>query len=280
MSTHKNVWFITGASSGFGRAFAEYAIGAGYHVIATARRKDKLDELKAIAPDKIEIIQMDVTNNEQIGEAVKLAIEKLGQVDVLINNAGYGILGAVEETPEADLREQLETNFFGAVAVTKALLPYFRDQRKGAIVNISSMGGQMSFAGFGAYSASKFALEGLSEALDAELKPYGIKVLIVEPGAFRTELAGSAMKRMPEMEAYSETVGNTRAFANNMHHTQEGDPTKAARAIDEALKAENTPLRLVLGLDAVEAIKGHAENMIKEMETWKEVSIDTKIDAG
>jgi NAD(P)-dependent dehydrogenase (short-subunit alcohol dehydrogenase family) len=142
------------------------------------------------------------------------------------------------------------------------------------------MGGQMSFAGFGAYSASKFALEGLSEALAAELKPYGIKVLIVEPGAFRTELAGNAMKRMPEMQAYNETVGATRTFANNMHHTQEGDPVKAARAIDEALKAANTPLRLVLGLDAVDAIKGHAENILKEIETWKEISIDTKIDAG
>ena len=140
------------------------------------------------------------------------------------------------------------------------------------------MGGQMSFAGFGAYSASKFALEGLSEALAAELKPYGIKVLIVEPGAFRTELAGSAMKRMPEMEAYNETVGATRTFANNMHHTQEGDPTKAARAIDEALKSEHTPLRLVLGADAVEAIKGHARHMLQEIDDWEKVSVNTKID--
>jgi NAD(P)-dependent dehydrogenase (short-subunit alcohol dehydrogenase family) len=275
---HKNVWFITGASSGFGKAFAEYAIGAGYYVVATARRTDKLEKLKSLAPERVEIVQMDVTNSEQIQQAVKQALKIFGQVDVLINNAGYGILGAVEETPEADLRAQLETNFFGAVAVTKALLPHFRNQRNGAIVNMSSMGGQMSFAGFGAYSASKFALEGLSEALAAELDPYGIKVVIVEPGAFRTELAGNAMKRMPEMEAYKETVGNTRAFANNMHHTQEGDPAKAARAIDEALKAENTPLRLVLGSDAVDAIKGHAENMLKEIDTWKEISADTKID--
>nr|WP_294794699.1 oxidoreductase [uncultured Mucilaginibacter sp.] len=278
MNTQNNVWFITGASSGFGRAFAEYAIGEGYQVIATARRKDKLEELKALAPQQVEIVQMDVTNNKQIDDAVQQAIEKFGQVDVLVNNAGYGILGAVEETPEADLRAQLETNFFGAVAVTKALLPHFRNRQKGAIVNISSMGGQMSFAGFGAYSASKFALEGLSEALAAELKPYGIKVLIVEPGAFRTELAGSAMKRMPEMEAYSETVGATRAFADQMHHTQEGDPLKAARAIDEALKSEHTPLRLVLGTDAVEAIKGHARHMLQEIDDWEKVSVDTKID--
>lgn len=280
MNTQNNVWFITGASSGFGRAFAEYAIGEGYQVVATARRKDKLEELKALAPQQVEIVQMDVTDNEQIEEAVRQAIEKFGQVDVLINNAGMGMLGAVEETPEADLRTLMETNFFGAVAITQALLPHFRSRRTGAVVNISSMGGQMSFPGYGAYSASKFALEGLSEALVGELRPFGIKVLIVEPGAFRTELVGPAMKRMPEMEAYHETVGATRAFADQMHHTQQGDPLKAARAIDEALKAENTPLRLVLGADAVEAIKTHARYMLQEIAEWEKVSVDTKIDEG
>jgi len=272
------VWFITGASSGFGKAFAEYAINQGYQVVVTARRKDKLEEIKALAPTQVEAVKMDVNNDDDVHIAVKQALARFGNIDVLINNAGYGILGAVEETPEEELRAQLETNFFGAVKVTRALLPHFRDQRFGAIVNISSMGGQMSFAGFGAYSASKFALEGLSEALAGELMPFGIKVLIVEPGSFRTDLMGSAMKKMPAMEAYKDTVGNTRAFADNSHRNQEGDPLKAARAIDTALKSDHTPLRLVLGTDALQAIKTHAETLIGELNTWEQVTIDTKID--
>ncbi len=277
-SSKTNVWFITGASSGFGKAFAEYAISRGYRVVVTARRTDKLEEIKALAPIQVEAVKMDVNSDSDVNAAINQAIARFGSIDVLINNAGYGILGAVEETPEEELRAQLETNFFGAVKVTRALLPQFREQRSGAIVNISSMGGQMSFAGFGAYSASKFALEGLSEALASELKPFGIKVLIVEPGSFRTDLMGSAMKKMPAMEAYSDTVGGTREFANNSHHTQEGDPLKAARAIDTALKSDHTPLRLVLGSDALQAIKAHAENLIGELNTWEQVTVDTKID--
>jgi NAD(P)-dependent dehydrogenase (short-subunit alcohol dehydrogenase family) len=277
-NTDIKVWFITGASSGFGKAFAEYAISQGYHVVVAARRTDKINEIKALAPLQVEAVKMDVNNNDEVNAAVHQAIARFGNVDVLINNAGYGILGAVEETPEDELRAQLETNFFGAIKVTRALLPYFREQRSGAIVNISSMGGQLSFAGFGAYSASKFALEGLSEALASELKPFGIKVLIVEPGSFRTDLMGSAMKKMPAMEAYKETVGATRAFAENSHHNQEGDPLKAARAIDTALNSGETPLRLVLGADSFQAIKSHAEGLIKDLNTWKNISIDTNID--
>ena len=273
----KKVWFITGASGGFGKSFAEYAIRQGYHVVITARRLDKLESIKAIAPNQVEAIKMDVNNSAEIAEAVKKATDRFGRVDVLINNAGYGIVGAVEETPENELRAQLETNFFGAVGVTQALLPVFRQQASGAIVNISSLGGQLSFAGFGAYSASKFALEGLSEALAVELAPLGIKVLIVEPGSFRTELAGSAMKYMPENTAYKDTVGQTRNFAKGMDGTQIGDPLKAAAAIDKALAAEKTPLRLQLGEDAVNAIKQHSENLLKDLAEWEEVAIDTKI---
>ncbi|HEY4325511.1 MAG TPA: oxidoreductase [Mucilaginibacter sp.] len=275
-NTNNKVWFITGASSGFGKAFAEYAISQNYRVVMTARRLDKLEDIRALAPEQVEAIKMDVNDNDEIVAAVQQAIARFGRIDVLINNAGYGVLGAVEETPEEELRAQLETNFFGAVKVTKTLLPYFREQQSGAIVNISSMGGQMSFAGFGAYSASKFALEGLSEALASELKPFGIKVLIVEPGSFRTDLMGAALKKMPELAAYKNTVGGTRAFAEGSHHTQEGDPMKAARAIDTALKSENTPLRLVLGADALEAIKNHAQTLLKEIDTWENISVDTK----
>jgi NAD(P)-dependent dehydrogenase (short-subunit alcohol dehydrogenase family) len=274
----KKVWFITGASAGFGRSFAEYAIKQGYQVVITARRLDKLESIKAAAPDQVESIKMDVNNSAEVADAVKKAVKRFGRIDVLINNAGFGIVGAVEETPESELRAQMETNFFGAVNVIQALLPTFRQQRSGAIVNISSLGGQLSFAGFGAYSASKFALEGLSEALAAEVTPLGIKVLIVEPGSFRTELAGSAMKYMPEMADYKDTVGQTRNFAKGMNGTQEGDPFKAAAAIDKALRAEKTPLRLQLGEDAVNAIRQHSNNLLQDLAAWERVAIDTKLD--
>ena len=273
----KQVWLITGASSGFGKAFAEYAIGKGYNVIVTARRTDKLAAIKELAPDQVEAIRMDVTNNKEITAALEQAVLRFNRIDVLINNAGYGIVGAVEETAEEELRAQMETNFFGAVAVTKAIIPQFRRQKSGSIVNISSLGGQLSYPGFGAYSASKFALEGISEALAAELAPFGIKVLIVEPGQFRTELAGAAMKHMPEISAYKDTVGKTRDFARTMGGTQEGDPLKAAAAIDTALHAEKTPLRLQLGKDAIDAIREHSETLLKDLAGWEPVGLDTRI---
>lgn len=272
------VWFVTGASSGFGRAFAGYALERGYSVVVGARRTDRLQEVVNLAPERVLAVALDVNDADAVAKAAEAALARFGRVDVLINNAGYGIVGAIEETPDAELRAQMDTNFFGAMAVTRALLPVFRAQRSGAIVNISSLGGQLSVAGFGAYSASKFALEGASEALAQELKPFNVKVLIVEPGQFRTDLAGDAMKHMPEMEAYKETAGGTREFARGMNRTQFGDPWKAARAIELALDSANTPLRLQLGEDAVGAIRGHAEKMLAEMAEWETVAVDTKID--
>ncbi|NEQ53194.1 MAG: SDR family NAD(P)-dependent oxidoreductase [Leptolyngbya sp. SIO3F4] len=279
MSTENNkVWFITGASSGFGKAMAEYAIAQGHKVVVTARRKERLDELAQTVPDKVKAISMDVTDRKQIKQGVQQAIDTFGKIDVLINNAGYGIVGALEETPDVEFRKQMETNFFGAIAVTQEVLPHLREQGKGAIVNMSSMGGNMSFGGFSAYSASKFALEGASEALAQEVAPFGIKTMIVEPGAFRTEFAGQALKHMPKIDAYDDIVGGTREFAKGMDGTQEGDPMKAAKAIDKALRSEDTPLRLQLGPDAVEAIKAHAEHLLNELDTWKDVALDTKFD--
>ena len=270
------VWFITGASSGFGRAFAEYALQQGHQVVVGARRVEKLQEITRMAPDRVLALALDVTQSAQVEKAASDALAHFGRVDVLINNAGYGIVGALEETPETELRAQMETNFFGAMAVTRALLPTFRAQRRGAIVNISSLGGQLSFAGFGAYSASKFALEGASEALAQEMQPFGVKVLIVEPGQFRTDLAGDAMRHMPEMEAYKESSGATRAFAGSMHHTQPGDPRKAARAIDLALQSPNSPLRLQLGADAVDMIRNHAQKLLADLAEWERVARDTE----
>ncbi|MEM9723382.1 MAG: oxidoreductase [Bacteroidota bacterium] len=274
-TTNNTVWFITGASSGFGKALTEYAVSQGYSVVATARRKAKLEALAESAPQQILPIQMDVTDRDQIKQAITQAIAHFGKIDVLINNAGYGIVGALEETPEGELRKQMETNFFGAIAVIQEILPHLRKQASGAIVNMSSMGGNMSFSGFSAYSASKFALEGASEALANEVAPFGIKTMIVEPGAFRTEFAGSALKHMPKIDAYDEIVGGTRDFAKGMDGTQAGDPVKAAKAIDIALIAENTPLRLQLGQDAVDAVKAHGEHLLAELETWREVAENT-----
>lgn len=271
------VWFITGASSGFGRAFTKYALEQGYRVVATARKREAIEPLAAQHPARILILPMDVNNRAQIDEAVRQAIEHFGSIDVLINNAGYGIVGAVEETPEEELRALMDTNFFGAVAVTRALLPHLRRQGRGAIVNISSLGGQLSMSGFGAYSASKFALEGISEALAQELKPLGVKVLIVEPGQFRTNLAGAGMRYMPEIDAYGATAGPTREFARTSDGTQFGDPHKAARAIDLALRDPKTPLRLQLGQDAVDMIRAHAETMLTDMKQWEALAVDTRL---
>jgi NAD(P)-dependent dehydrogenase (short-subunit alcohol dehydrogenase family) len=272
-------WFITGASSGFGNAFARYGLDRGYNVVATARSIDKLGVLTKQAPDRVLIQKLDVTKPQDVERAVAAAIGRFGRIDVLINNAGYAVLGAVEETPESELRAQMETNFFGAVSVTKAALPYLRRQHSGAVVNISSLGGQLSFSGFSAYSASKFALEGFSEALAQEVAPFGIKVMIVEPGQFRTNLAGDAMKYMPELDPYREVVGATRKFAMTMHGTQVGDPIKAAQSIDRALRAPKTPLRLQLGVDAVAAVRAHAEQLLEDLVTWEAVARDTRIDA-
>lgn len=274
--TGQKVWFITGASSGLGRAFADYALAEGHCIVVAARNQSKLLEIERADPSRVLALPLDVNDPAQVARAASATLQRFGRIDVLINNAGYGIVGAVEETPDHELRAQMETNFFGAVSVTRAFLPAFRKQRSGAIVNISSLGGQLSFAGFSAYSASKFALEGLSEALAQELKPFGVKVLIVEPGAFRTEFAGGAMRYMPVIDDYADVVGGTRSFARGMHNTQEGDPTKAAAAIAKALQADETPLRLALGKDAVDSIRAHAEALLNDLKKWEAVSLDTK----
>jgi NAD(P)-dependent dehydrogenase (short-subunit alcohol dehydrogenase family) len=275
MSNDRKTWFITGASSGFGRAFAEHALARGYNLVATARSIGKLESLVAKAPSRVLAVTLDVDRPGDARMAIEAAIARFGRIDVLINNAGYGIVGAVEETPEAELRAVMETNFFGAMAVTAAALPNFRRQKFGAIVNLTSMGGQLSFAGFSAYSASKFALEGASEALAQEMAPFGVKVMIVEPGAFRTSFAAGALRHMPMIDAYQDIVGPTRNFAHGMDQTQEGDPTKAAVAIEMALESDNTPLRLPLGADAIAAIRGHSEALLAEIAAWEKITSAT-----
>ena len=278
-SQHRQTWFITGAASGFGHAFAEHALALGHNVVATARDAGRLADLVALAPDRVLATPLDVDAAGAAEAAVEAAVARFGRIDVLVNNAGYGVVGALEETSDADLRALMNTNFFGAMAVTRAALPVLRAQKSGAIVNISSLGGQLSFAGFSAYSASKFALEGASEALAQEVAPFGIKVLIVEPGQFRTQLAGSGMRHMPAIEAYQPVVGATREFAHTMHNTQAGDPRKAAVAIAKALEAQHTPLRLQLGGDSVDAVRAHAQALLTDLAAWEPVARGTDFDA-
>jgi NAD(P)-dependent dehydrogenase (short-subunit alcohol dehydrogenase family) len=223
--------------------------------------------------------KLDVTVPLDAETAVKAAITRFGRIDVVINNAGYGIIGAVEETPETEFRAQMDTNFFGALSVIKAALPYLRAQKRGAIVNVSSMGGQLSFPGVSAYSASKFALEGMSEALAAELAPFGIKIMIVEPGALRTNFSSAdVINQMPVMEAYQDVVGTMRGLVRDLDGKQDGDPAKAAHALDLALQADKTPLRLQVGADSIAAVRAHAEQLLRDLATWEKVGSDIRIE--
>jgi NAD(P)-dependent dehydrogenase (short-subunit alcohol dehydrogenase family) len=269
------VWLITGSSSGFGSAIARAALDRGDAVVATARRPESLDELVAVAPDRVLPVALDVSDPAQIAAAVAAARERFGRIDVLVNNAGHGSVGAVEEIAMDDLRSIMDTMFFGAVALTQAVLPHLRAQGSGAIVQVSSMGGQLSMPGFGAYCAAKFALEGLSEALAPEVGPLGIRVLIVEPGAFRTGFGGGRMHRSDPLPAYAETVGPTRAAVDAMDGSQPGDPDRAAAAILAALDADEPPLRLALGDDAVDAIRAKHEQLRADLEGWEAVSRGT-----
>ncbi|HKE15335.1 MAG TPA: oxidoreductase [Kofleriaceae bacterium] len=254
MDTSK-VWFITGSSSGFGRAIVEETLRRGDRVVATLRRPEALADLAARAGDRLLVAELDVTRPDQVRASVASAIARFGRIDVLVNNAGFSIIGAVEETGDEDLRATMELMFFGAVATTREVLPHMRERRSGTIVQLTSVGGLTTAPGFGAYCAAKHALEGLSECLSLEVAPLGIRVLIVEPGAFRTALFGAAFRRMPTMDAYAPTAGATRKWVAEAAGKQPGDPAKAASAIADIAAAGEAPLRLPLGGDAVDSIR-------------------------
>ncbi|MEV6627027.1 oxidoreductase [Amycolatopsis sp. NPDC051106] len=277
-NTDGRVWLITGCSSGFGREIALAALAAGDRVLATARRPETLSGLRERGGDRVRTAALDVTDAGQVEAAVKTALEEFGRIDVVVNNAGNGSVGAVEELTLEELRALMEVMFFGAVAVTKAVLPHLRAQGSGTVVQISSMGGQLSMPGFGAYSAAKYALEGLSEALAAEVAPFGVRVLIVEPGAFRTEFGGGRMHRSRTIDAYAVSTSGTRDAVESMDGTQPGDPAKAAAAIVRAVGSADAPLHLALGADAVEAIRAQHEALAADLAAWEEVSRSTALD--
>jgi NAD(P)-dependent dehydrogenase (short-subunit alcohol dehydrogenase family) len=278
MTQKPRVWLITGASAGFGRELALAAVAAGDTVVATARAEQRLAGLVEAGGDRVRTAALDVTDEHQVAEVTARTLAELGRIDVVVNNAGHGSVGAVEELELTELRELMEVMFFGAVAVTKAVLPHLRAQGSGAIVQMSSMGGQLSMPGFGAYCAAKAALEGLSEALAAEVRPFGIRVLIVEPGAFRTEFGGHRMHRSRIIDAYAGSTGPTRAAVDAMDGTQPGDPRKAARAILEVLDDPEPPLRLVLGNDAVDHLRAHHELVRTDLARWEKLSRATDLD--
>ena len=268
------VWLVTGCSTGFGRELVRAALGHGFRVVATARDPGTLEEF-ATHPDVL-VAALDVTVPQQIADVVRQAETRFGRIDVLVNNAGYGYLSAVEEGEDAEVRAMFETNVFGLANLTKAVLPGMRSRRSGHVVNVSSMGGLIGFPGIGYYNATKVAVEGLSEALAKECAPLGIKVTIVEPGPFRTDWGGRSLK-VPKtaIPDYNETAGSRRATIQGYSGKQPGDPVRAAEAIITAVQAAEPPLHLVLGHPAYEQVSAKLKAFAAEMEAWSALSLGT-----
>ena len=265
-------WLITGASSGFGRLLAEYLHGLGATVVATARNVEDLRDLTTKYPGMV-ILPLDVTSTDSIAHAVADAIAFTGGIDVLVNNAGYGVCGAIEEVQEHEYMPMFNTNVFGLVNLTKSLLPHFRERRSGAIINFSSIGGLIGSAGWGFYNATKFAVEGLSEALYGEMAPFGVKVMVVEPGPFRTEFLGRSGKeaalRIPD---YETTVGKTRDYFKTQGGKQAGDPRRAIEAVVAAISAPESPKHLLLGKLALKRFRDHLEQWNESLNKWQDVT--------
>jgi NAD(P)-dependent dehydrogenase (short-subunit alcohol dehydrogenase family) len=273
-------WLITGCSTGLGRHLAEAVLGRGYNAIVTARDAAKVQDLVDAHPDTALALALDVTEDVQVANAVQQAEERFGSVDVLVNNAGYGYRAAVEEGEEPEVAKLFDTNFFGPVAMIKAVLPGMRARRDGAIVNISSIGARISPPGSGYYSAAKAALEAMSASLRRELEPLGITVTVVEPGGFRTDFAGRSLQQSRDAIAdYADTAGRRRKEHDTAHGTQPGDPARAAQAIITAVEAPDSPFLLLLGKDALAGFRAVVEAQDKELEAWEELSLSTGFSA-
>jgi NAD(P)-dependent dehydrogenase (short-subunit alcohol dehydrogenase family) len=275
------VWLITGCSKGLGRALATAVIQAGYRVVVTARNPDVLDDLIELAPERVQALALDVNSEAQAHEAVVRTVARFGRVDVVVNNAGYGLSGAVEEVSDAEAREQMETNVFGVLKLTRAVLPQMRLQKSGHFLNISSVAGFVSTPGLGIYNASKYALEGFSEALAQEVAPFGIKVTLIEPGPFRTDWAGASLISPQKLIAdYANTAHKTIHTLNGYSGKQPGDPAKAAIAMILVVESDKPPLRLPLGEMAVARIRQKLAAMTAELDQWQAVALETSFPAG
>ena len=265
-------WLVTGSSRGFGREIVEAALKRGDRVLATARNPDQLDDLAAYG-DAVVSFALDVTDSAGTRRAVDAAISSFGSLDVVVNNAGYAASAAIEEMSEESFRDQIETNLFGVVNVTKAALPIFHQQRSGHFLQFSSIGGRVGGSpGLGAYQTAKFAVEGFSEVLNAEVKPLGIKVTIVEPGGFRTDWGGSSMQTSPVGADYEDTVGAMNRFRESTVSTWRGDPKRAANILVDLVELDEPPLRLLLGEGAVTSADRSSRERAAEAERWAAVS--------
>jgi NAD(P)-dependent dehydrogenase (short-subunit alcohol dehydrogenase family) len=271
---NSDVWFITGCSTGFGRELAKLVLDRGYRAVITARDTSKIRDLTAGHEGRALALKLDVTNKAEVAEAVRYAESVFGSIDVLVNNAGFGYVGALEESDEDEVRTMMETNFFGLARMIHLVLPGMRRRRRGNIVNISSIGGLVGFPGVGYYNATKFAVEGLSESLAKEVAPLGIKVLVVEPGPFRTDWAGRSLKKSSQqIPEYAETAGAFRERITSRSGKQVGDPVRAGEAIIKALESDHAPLHLVLGLIALETARNKIEKLSSELDAWEETSL-------
>jgi NAD(P)-dependent dehydrogenase (short-subunit alcohol dehydrogenase family) len=272
-ASNPRVWFITGASTGFGRLLAEDLLHRGERVIATARDLSKVADLAKQYPDQARALNLDVTNPAQIASVAKQAIAVFGQVDVLVNNAGYGLNGAIEEVSEDEFEPMFQTNIYGVIRTTRAFLPHFRQRRSGHIINFSSISGLIGSAGWGYYNASKFAVEGFSEALADELKPIGIRVTVIEPGPFRTDFLGRSGKLAKlELPDYAKTAGKAREYLRTQAGKQPGDPQKAVEAIIQVVDSPEPPLHLLLGKIALKRFRGKLAQWQKEIAAWESVT--------
>lgn len=274
-----HTWFVTGASRGFGALIVEKALAKGDKVVATARNPKAIVERFGAQPNLL-AVALDVTDESQAHQAVGQAIARFGRIDILVNNAGYGLLGAVEEASGAEIEALYRTNVFGLLAVTRAVLPHMRRQHSGRILNFSSIGGYRSGPGFGVYCSTKFAVEGLTEALAAELAPLGIHATAIEPGYFRTDfLDSTSLSVSPiEIDDYAETAGVVRSKAKDISHNQPGNPDKLAEVLISFVDAENPPVRLPLGSDTVAAIEAKHASDAELLAQWRAVSLSTDFD--
>jgi len=268
------VWFITGCSTGFGRNLAMEALQQGNQVAVTSRNTDDVKDIVTQFPERAVAFKLDVTNASEVTAAVKQAQERFGRIDVLVNNAGIGYFGAIEESEEAEYRRMFEINFFGLAAVTNAVLPIMRAHRSGHIVNISSIGGMVAFPGVGFYNATKFAVTGYSEALAKETAPLGIKVTVVAPSGFRTDWAGrSANNTKTVIDDYAATAHTNQNTIRGYSGNQPGDPVRAAKAIIKAVEADRPPVRLLLGAGALKGARNKIVEMQHDIDTWEETTL-------
>ncbi len=271
-----STWLITGCSTGLGRALAEAVLDRGDNAVVTARTTAHVQDLQDAHPDNAFALALDVTDPAQVTQVVQAAVDRFGAVDVLVNNAGYGYRAAIEEGDTGDVQQLFATNLFGAVAMVTAVLPGMRSRRSGAIVNISSIGARISPPGSGYYAASKAALEAVSASLLKEVSPLGIKVVVVEPGGFRTDFAGRSLQQSPGSIAdYAETAGPRRKENDRVHGTQPGDPAKAAQAMITAVEAQNPPFLLLLGQDALDGFRAVAAGLDEDVAAWEHLTVGT-----